>query len=472
MTEEQARSAAIRDLEGHLSKDVEPILLNGPIGIGKSFVAKQVVAEALSERQGLGVFSTFKEELAGDGRGARCIEIVAPQSGLGDWADVMEAAEVELPGGLTPAMLLSPPRQLKSCVRQLMGVGALFVLIFDRYDDRCRHYLAEADFRALAELKGPSFRLILETRDLDFPLQRWPEPEGQLLRLASRILVPAPARAETRTIARETWQRLFSGNEQADVSPVEDQIVERLLSRTGRHPGTLLLLIQLALQRAKLEDSTRGAKARPLDWIETAGRETALEAYLQLRWEALQEDERYGLVVVALADKIGRLVKETLKLWVRAHGDPSEGELTLWQNVLRNLGSRFHMLEGKGYEVNVSGDLLREFVCSRPEARRVLDLTGLRLPSRAVLDWDVLLVLWLLGILVYLVLSFWSWIRPQPLPWLIRILGWLPGFGYAIWFGLRRLSPAQFERIEAKMKAWWTKLKYRRRRGRTDSQRI
>ena len=448
MTGERSQAEGRRDLASHLANGDQPILLTGPMGIGKSFVAKEVVAELLSEKKGIGLYWGWQEESSAQHRVTRDIELIAPQQGLSDWSSLydirFQEQEIELPGKLTPAMLLSLSlRELAGRLGKLSEKGLHLILILDRYDDFMRKRLSEDDRAALAKLSGPDVGVVLEVRDRYFPVRTWSEEESKLLRLCPMVEVAAPTLVEAKKIAVKEWERAFR-QPLEDQFPSAERIVDHILSLAGRHPGTLILLLEESKERAQLQELQRKRLPEVRQWISRVGNETHVQSYLRSRWEALEEDKRFAVAVVALAEKAEQPVTRVLKLWIRAHGDPNGSEWTRWRNHLRELSKEWYLLEGECKadgdcnEIWVSGDLLREFVYSRVEAEEVLELTGVRLPSRVVLDWNMLLILWLFGILWYLLFRLLLAVTEASWDPVWRLAGWLLGLVYAMLVLFRR----------------------------------
>jgi len=430
-----------------LKDKVSPLVLEGPLGVGKSFVARLTVAQCLQDESGsaLVIYWGWGEREAPAGGRER--EVAVWLSSTAEWLDVMavlsDRKEVTLPADLTLPMLLSTPRHLKGELLKACRELDRLVIIVDKFDSVALNGLSQEDCDALLEVQDKGAQLLLEVRDGDVP----EGAEAVVATVGAKERIVLAKMDEEEAKATVTWECARLGRETLGEKA---EYLDTVVALVGGHPGSIKRLVEST-------DHDLQEKGLVLD-RPTAYREAALRAskrkyfsdYLYRRWWSLKDGERLILAVVAVAEEAGKSYRDVLNLWVRASEGWGLEQRRLEAALDRVLARKQLVVEvGEGGDLRVDGLALRDFILQSGESGKVRKATGIRSPGEPEFDWVRFLGWWLLGAIWFLlVTAVGSVSRWDPtVPWLLG--GWAMAFVSAIGFWLRQFFPRSAERLAA-----------------------
>lgn len=434
------RTRAASDLAKKIESTRESLILTGALGIGKSFICKEAIAECAKAGQDsekwLAILFGWEETPL------RRLSEVMVVGGVGPrWVDVSrhEVDSGSLPGNLSAKTLLGPPRQIAGLLRNIFEEGGLRLgVIVDKYDSVGRYQYDEEDLRALMDLQECGASLYVEVRDRLFLPRKANDLEFSLLSRRTRIPVPSPSEGEAQRIANEMiLEGSLLGN-LVQTDKARSNLVSNVLSCAGDHPGAVQTLIEILedLLSRREGDDLHSDHGRNI--VTKATLQVPWRDYLEKRWRDLERLEREVLSLLAAGAALGRSWRETRELWLLASGEQAKLNEDEAEKALERLEERSGLVRcSLEEEPTLSSSSMTEFAARQELAVAILGLTSLTRLNERYFSWTSLLGWWCLSVLLYFSVSLVDfWFEGKVAYWAWWAC-WLPPTIYGVFFWTR-----------------------------------
>lgn len=430
------RSVALR-IEG--LAEGRTLVVTGPLGIGKSFIAKSAVARKMEKApaSSLALFWGWDED-----SGRRVVEIALPSYSSASWVDVLDPKVdgMRIAGDLSPGAFASALRHIAAPLEKVLGNHGDVYVIVDKLNVVLGRGIAIQDVEALVKLRAEGARIVVEVRGSDREVVECEGGVASLLQPRRLVKVEAPSLEEMHGIAAEM---LLTGGLPLARGLGDDvrlRLAEYLLAMVGCHPGTLGSLVEAAGEIARtsgVDDLTELFSEKCIQ--RAALTSTKLESYLRRLWDQISPVDRTVVASVAVADETMKSARGIGELWIRSLGG-GEGVKMRWERAWeRAIRSGLIVEDGRGEDSVAIGQIAASFARGQSEYDELLSRTGLMGKKHFQFNWSKFLGWWLLSLGLYFSLSALSWTLSMNFHQLFWFLCWLPAIAYVVVYFFARV---------------------------------
>ena len=427
-------SKVVSLLEGRMM----PVVLTGPPGSGKTFIAR-------NSAQALGAIDTDLVAFYISGRywGARNVEsdgeirdrefyLSQQDEPANGWRKLTLSEPFKVDS--TPGGRDKPADLLRLQIEEAYKNSYTIVVVIEDYD-LIRTSLPS--FELLERYKSEyRVKFLLTSGKNVFQLNGDIPGELEFLRTSSTVKASLPSDEVALEIVNETWfeekrsvpHSLEDGGASWELGRRDAYLI---LELAGNYPSLIARLVRLAVRQG-----TRKWSGPVSRWVNTARREAAFLADIEGLLGLLNRNEKLALQLLAIGHESGCDPGELRGLWERRlNRDGDAGwinlDISLESLVAERLLARL-VRRSSGDEFVIASRALADFVAEQDDTRKLGRMLGVPLPRRFRFRPRVFMNLWLLGLAVFVVLTFF------PEAGEFRLLVWLPAVCYLVWFAVFR----------------------------------
>jgi hypothetical protein len=411
-----------------LSGRLTPVVFLGPSGSGKTFIAqKSVQAVGRNDSGMVAVYLSVpyrpRYEQTGGEVGEPEFVVAEPGAPLSmNWRKLTLSDPFEIDTGHEGRQ--KPADLWCLQVEEAFKNNYMTMVVIDDYD---LIRTALPSFKVLERFKskyGVKF-LLTSSKNL-FQLNGDLPGEREFLETSSIIKASLPSDEVAFDIIDESWTGETKSTLRHSLH-LEESGASFILALAGNYPGLITCLIRLAVRQGNRKRS--GPISR---WVNSALGETAFLDYVKNLLGSLSRAEKLALSLLAIGHESGRDSAELRDLWegrLNRNGDER------WINLdisLKSLAEdrllvRF-VKKSRGDEPIIASRALASFVAHEDDTRKLARILGIPLPHRFRFRSRVFFKLWLLGLVVFIILTF------VPGASQFRLLVWLPAVCYLVFF--------------------------------------